>query len=91
MSRSPKCIVVAWTTQEQEFDGRPFARDLGALPGLREVTKPHACVWLNKGSDADIEKAQAFIASDAPDTGRVFVYPTNEKDPLGRARREILS
>lgn len=86
-----KCIVVAWTSQEQEFDGRPFARDLGARPGLREVTKAHSCVWLNKGTDADIEKARLHIESAHPETGRVFVYPVGEPDPIHRSRREILA
>lgn len=91
MQKKIQTIVVAWTTKEMEHDGRPFAMDLGARPRMVEVTKAHACVWLNRGRERDIETARAYIASHEAETGRVFVYPTSEKDPLGRARREIMA
>lgn len=82
-------IVIAWTEVVQVPDGKPYARDLGALPGLKEETVPHAVVWLLRGRQADVQKAQAHVSSEYPDTGRVFTYPTDEKDPIGQAKKGI--
>lgn len=83
-------IVLAWTVEEREWDGTPFARDLGASPCIRVVKKPRAAVWC-RGGDAEVETAQAYLDSDSDMAdGRVYTYPLTEKDPLGRARGDIM-
>lgn len=78
-------IVVAWLVDEVEVvsSGR---RDIGERPTLRDVKVPRAVMWKSGGSEKDIEKAQIYAAKEGY---QVFVYPTSERDPLGRARREI--
>lgn len=84
-------IVTAWVVAEQQFDGRPFASDLGSKPGMRTVRTGRAAVWLNRGSAEDIDKARAYAARASDEYQiHVFVYPVDELDPLGRARREVL-
>lgn len=50
--------------------------------------KPQACVWLNKGDESDLEKARNY-AKDKQIT--VYTYDDNERDPLGRAKRELVA
>lgn len=83
-------IVVAWTTQDMRHDGKPFASDLGRRPGLVEVTVPHACMWLNRGGEDDVLKATAYALAQDP-VARVYVYPTSERDPLGKAKADVLA
>lgn len=88
--RAPKVqIVVAWADVAMEWDGRPYARDMGARPGMRAVTIGKACMWLNRGTDGDVEKAKAYAATKPG--YRVFVYPTSERDPLGRAKAAVVA
>lgn len=84
-----KTIVIAWVEEVQVPDGRPFARDLGALPGMSTERVGRACVWLLKGTSDDLIKASAFVRTDHPG-GFVFEYPTTERDPLARARKDAL-
>lgn len=88
-------IVIAWRTIERVFDGKPFAQDLGGFPGMKEVAVGHAAVWVSKGTESDIAKAQAYCDAEnaKPDTAprKVLVYPASEKDPLGRAKRDIIT
>jgi|HubBroStandDraft_2_1064218.scaffolds.fasta_scaffold244596_2 hypothetical protein len=85
-------IVIAWTEEEQEIapGQKPWRHDLGERPKLVDVKKPRAVVWLNDGSDADAVKAREYVKKEHPVVGRVFLYPTTERDPLGKARREIM-
>ena len=79
-------IVLAWVDEDFVLveEGQP---DIGRPHKFRSVPKPLAAMWLNNGTPADIVKAQKYAETD----GRtVFVYE-GEKDPLGRARREILA
>ncbi len=89
----PVTVVVAWTEDTQEIapGQKTWRHDLGERPKLVDVKKPHAAMWVNAGSQADIASANRWIAKDHPDTGRVFVYPTTESDPLGRARRNVFA
>lgn len=86
-----KCIVIAWTDEGWILDpAAPMARrDLGERPKMKAVQVAHAAVWLNEGGKADAEKAKAHMAREYPE-GRVFLFPVDEPDPLGRAKREVL-
>lgn len=60
--------------------------------GLPEAS---AAIWKNAGTAEDVKKAQKHldtqnISSFPIVKKRVIVYETSEKDPLGRAKREIL-
>jgi len=83
-------VVIAWTETVWRYEGRPFAADLGALPGMVEVTEGRACVWLRDGTEVDVEEARAYLDKTHPD-GWVICYPRTEKEPLIRARAEILA
>ena len=80
-------IVIAWTVTEHVYDGRPYARDLGARPGMRQVRVGKACMWLNRGTTDDLKKAKAYAAVE---NAMVFCYPPSERAPLARARREAV-
>ena len=88
----PVTIVVAWTegTQELAPGQKSWRHDLGERPKFVDVKKPHAAVWTNQGTAADVAKAHEYVRKTNPGTGRVMVYPTTEKDPLGRARKDVL-
>jgi hypothetical protein len=85
-------VVVAWTEDEQKIapNQKAWRHDLGERPKFVDVEKAHAAVWINRGTQADLAKAHAYIQKTYPATGHVFTYPVTEKDPLGRARRDIL-
>jgi hypothetical protein len=88
VSGGDECIaVVAWRTTEVEVV-RARRTDLGERPITRAVEVGHAAVWLNRATPADVEKARVFAAQE--EGRRVFCYPTSERDPLGRARKEVL-
>lgn len=91
-------IVIAWVVEETVHDGRPYAHDLGQRPGTRVERVARAAIWLNKGTEADVVKARAYCenptsrSSTDPESARyAFIYPPTEKDPLGRARRDVLA
>ncbi len=88
----PITIVVAWTEDTQEIapGQKTWRHDLGERPKFVDVKKAHAAMWLNEGTATDAAGARKYVKKDHPDSGRVFVYPTTEKDPLGWARREVL-
>ncbi len=83
-------IVIAWTEVVQVWDGEPYRLCLGQQPRMVEQTQATACTWLLKGCDADVEKARTFVIGEYGSRGAVFTYPVKEKDPLGRAKKEIL-
>lgn len=84
-------IIVAWTEDAEEYDGKPYAADLGNRPTTKQVKKAFSATWKRDGAPEDIAKALSFMKRDHPDTGRVYTYDKGEKDPLGRARKDILS
>lgn len=61
--------------------------DLGYRPKIEEYDVGVALVWLLSGDETDVTKAQHFASVEGY---AVFLYPTDEQDPLNRARREIL-
>ncbi len=85
-------IVVAWATKTALVPtGRYVTRDLNRFPEFKADWEGNAAMWLRKGTDADVAKAQAFIDHDfANDPDRVaaavHTFPRTERDPLGRAR-----
>lgn len=86
-------IVIAWTEMTGlKPTGKLIERDRNLFPEFVTCPEARACMWLNKGAESDIERAQAHADSereDKPDI-TVKVYPLNEEDPLGRAKREML-
>jgi len=49
-------------------------------------------MWKNRGDAKDLAKARAYAAEQSSDRPhRVFTYPTSERDPLGRAKRDVVS
>jgi hypothetical protein len=95
-------VVVAWISDDVEVADPQLTRiDLGERHKLRDVQVGKAVMWSRAGKEVDVEKAQQWARKEREDaahdpryaTGhshRVFVYPSTEKDPLGRARREVL-
>ena len=83
-----KTIVIAWTAEDCRPVG-PMARiDLGERTKLEWFPVGRSAMWKNQGTDADVEKARAYAATQ--DGYRVFVYPATEPTPLARARRDVL-
>ena len=88
MSAGRQCIVLARAENCAEWDGQPFASDLGQRPKFVPTRRAVAMVWLNAGDASDEEKARAFAASDGY---TVFTYAVGEADPLGKARAAVLA
>lgn len=91
-------IVIAWTVTESVYDGKPYARDLGARPGFRLEVQGRAAMWLRRGTAADVAKAKAYAETETAkntDTARgpvqVFTFPTSEAEPLEAARRAVVA
>jgi hypothetical protein len=84
---TPCQINIAWTDNDSEFV-RERRTDLGERPVIRDVTIVKACVWLNEGTTADVEKARAYAD---PRGYKVFTYPLDVADALGTARATMLA
>jgi hypothetical protein len=90
-------IVIAWVNMDgSEPTGRLIRPDgVNTVAEYRSAPKAHAVVWLNRGTDADVEKALAHAAammrgdSDIRATA-VLLYPQSERDPLGKAKVQLL-
>ena len=83
------CIVIAWIEDGRRCTNFETRRtDLGEAAVFEDVLIPRAALWLNSGDEEDWEKASKH-ASTFP-RSKVFAFPTDEPDPQGRARREIL-
>lgn len=67
--------------------GRNVMRDMNWFPEFRAEAEGKACMWMNKGSAADVAKAEAYAAKEG---WKVFTYPTTERDPLGKAKAAVL-
>lgn len=98
-------IVIAWADTDAVIakEGRV---DLGERHQFRTVIVGKACMWLNDGTDRDVVFATAYAAGQNEEDDyqdgqyvprattvrkmRVFTYPTTEKDPLGRAKRDVV-
>ena len=82
-----KTIVLAKVEDDWVVD-QPGRVDLGERNKLRRVPRAVACVWLNRGEPLDIDSARTFARKNGY---LVFTYPTDEKDPLGRAKAAALA
>lgn len=81
-------IVLAWIVDDVEIV-RARRADLGERPITRVVRRPVACVWLRAGGPADVARARTYAATRGEEPTTVYVYPLDEEDPIGRAKREI--
>lgn len=77
-------IVLARLDECHEIE-RYGRTDLGEPHKFKVMHVPVACMWLSHGTESDATKAAAFARTEGY---TVFCY-NDEKDPLGRARREI--
>lgn len=84
---APCQIIIAWTDSDSEFV-RERRTDLGERPVIRDVTIVKACVWLNEGTAADVEKAHAYAD---PRGYEVFTYPLDVADALGATHAAMLA
>lgn len=85
-------IVLAWTTEEPRLE-REGRIDIGERHTFKMVRVPKAVMWLNRGSEKDLATAILYAAqqSTPQQPHHVFTYPTSERDPLGRAKKDVLS
>lgn len=89
---APSFKVVYARVDEEHVVERERRTDLGERPIMRVVPVGRAGMWGNKVPEGKLPevlaKAQAYGDAEG---WRIFVYPSSEKDPLGRARREVVA
>ena len=92
LRRKPRAIVIAWTVSERVKvgDWSHVRIDLEERGEFEDVDRPVAAMWLNSGTDADVEKARAH-ARTIDETARVFTFAADESDPIGAAKRAIVA
>ncbi len=85
-------IVIAWMTMDGlELTGKQVRYDgYNTRAEFRPAPLAKANVWLNDGTDADLQKAEAYLAREAPGASIVLTFPSTEEEPLKRARSEIV-
>ncbi len=82
-------IMLAWVEQTGlRATGRLVARDANWFPEYESCPEAKACAWMHSGTEADVVKARAYAGSQGY---KVFVYPTNDRDPKSRARADMLA
>lgn len=82
------CICLGRIEESAEWDGRPYARDLGHRAGMVPTREARALVWLLRGTDADVEKARAYCAEPGCEW-EVYVLPVEEPDPIAATKRAV--
>lgn len=83
-----RTIVVAKVYVEQIVSNPGgYRADLGDRPKFTDIQVPRAMVWLNVGDAEDIVNAKLWAAREGY---VVFCYDVSERDPLGRAKLDIL-
>ena len=70
-----------------EATGRMVVRDMNLFPEFRAAWEGKAGMWLKAGTDADVEKATKALAKEGY---TIFQFPSNERDPLGKARAAVV-
>lgn len=83
-SQTGAWVVLARVEQEQVID-TPGQPEIGLPHKFKEVDRPVALVWGRGNTPRNMEKAEARAEKDGY---MVFVYPQEEKDPLGRGKLE---
>ena len=68
--------------------GRMVTRDRNLHPEVVPDWEGKAGMWLNHGHDEDVARANDSLKGEGY---TIFRYPQSEKDPLGRARNEVVS
>ena len=48
---------------------------------------PQACIWLNDAKIEDYDKAMEYAKKESR---AMFVYNSDDQDPLGKAKRELV-
>lgn len=81
-------IVLAWLSDERRMV-RERRTDLGELPVFEDYVLPHSAMWMNRGTEEDLQKAVDYAGRQSH-RHAVYAYPRSEGDPLGRARAEIM-
>lgn len=79
---TPATITIAWLRTVEHVD--PYGRRTQREPEVSAV------VWTLRGDKQDYERAREYTESIEADLVRVYVYPTNEQEPLSRARTRVL-
>jgi hypothetical protein len=89
---APSFKVVYARVDEEHVVARERRTDLGERPTMKVVPVGRAGMWSNKVTEPNLAGvlAKATAYGDA-EGWRIFVYPSSEKDPLGRARREVVA
>jgi len=83
----PRQIVLVRMVEDWRLaePGRIARTDLGERPKIEIYHRPEACMWLRRGTAADVANAREFAKREGY---QVRIYGTTERDPLGRAKRE---
>jgi len=83
-------IVVAWAEQSALVPtGRMIRRDgVNYFPEFKTGWEGKAAIWVRRGTKADLEKATRYANANGC---RVFVFPIEERDPLGKARKAVMA
>ena len=82
-------IVIAWAEQTKLVREAGFVtRDMNLFPKFRFDWEGKAAMWLRNGSDADVQKAEAFAHKEGH---AVFTFASDERDPLGQARQKAVA
>lgn len=89
MAKAKKKIVLAWIVEDFKVV-RERRRDLGERPEMEAILVPKAVVWLNAGTDEDVEKAKVYAAKETDYQIAVFAYPTSEREPIERAKVDVM-
>ncbi|HEY6022193.1 MAG TPA: hypothetical protein VIY48_20695 [Candidatus Paceibacterota bacterium] len=71
-----------------EPTGRYVTRDANLFPEFKQAWEARAGIWLNKGTEYDADNARLRLSLEGYE---IFIFPTNERDPLGRAREAVLA
>ena len=80
-------IVLAWAVREV-VAVEERRRDLGERPTLTIGSVPRAAMWKNRGTQTDVEKAEAYARSEPGKC--VYVYPSTVRDPLAAAKMAVM-
>lgn len=81
-----KVQIVLARTEEDSRVVRTRRTDLGEAPVIEHFDRPVSAMWLNSGTQADVEKARAYAKTEGY---AVFVYDRSVRDALGQAKRDI--